>query len=162
MQKKLLILLIINLSRIVRTGSHFETEYLQKSIGFSLNQYLSSISPECTIFWQCFNLNLYWLERAFNFASFHIRTAIILLKNIIKRLMRNFIFSVRYDSIPYNRTIIRVVGHIFPYKPASLIYHSIEKRKSYKPIYNSFNFKLGQDSHSVQIMFGVRKEHFLD
>jgi hypothetical protein len=81
MQKNVMILLVINLSKIVRTGRHFEAEYMQKSIGFSLSPYLSSISPKCTIFWQCFKLNLYWLERAFNSASFHIRIAIILLKN---------------------------------------------------------------------------------
>jgi hypothetical protein len=80
-QKNVVIILVINLSKIVRIGSHFEVEYLQKSIGFSLSPYLSSISPNCTIFGQCFRLNLYRLKRVFNSASFHIRIAIILLKN---------------------------------------------------------------------------------
>ncbi len=37
MQKNVVILLVINLGKIVRTASHFEVEYLQKSIGFSFN-----------------------------------------------------------------------------------------------------------------------------
>jgi hypothetical protein len=50
MQINVVILLVINWSKTVRTGSHFEAEHLQKSIEFSLSPYLSRNSSKCTIF----------------------------------------------------------------------------------------------------------------
>ncbi len=58
MQKNKVILLVIKVSKIVRTRSHFEEEYLRKIIEFSLDPYLCSMSPKCTIFLQCFKFNL--------------------------------------------------------------------------------------------------------
>jgi hypothetical protein len=80
-QKNVVILLVTNLSEIIRIRSHFDGEYLQKIIEFSVDPYLCSISPECRIFLQFFKFDLYWSKRAFNSASFHIRTITISLQN---------------------------------------------------------------------------------
>jgi hypothetical protein len=73
-------LLVINSSQMVRIISHFDGEYLQKIIEVSLCSYLSNISWKYTIFRKYFKLNLYWSERAFNSASFLIRTTILSLE----------------------------------------------------------------------------------
>jgi hypothetical protein len=134
MQKNVAIILIINRSKIVRIESQVDGKCLQKIIGFLTDQYFSNIRTKRLTFWQCFNLNLYWLERACNSTSFHRRIAIILLKTLV---IRSTILALGYDSIAHNPTIITTVRHTFLYKPFSLIYHSIEQRKSYTMIYIS-------------------------
>jgi hypothetical protein len=94
MQKSGAILLVINLSKILSIGSHFDGKYLRKIIGLLRDPYLSNIRTKCIIFWQFFNLNLFWLERACNSASFHIKIAIILLKNLV---IKSTILPLGYD-----------------------------------------------------------------